>query len=276
MTSTSPHRARSVAPRPSPATSHRTLLLFTIAALAIGGSFLALSTVIEPEGPFLLGAVFLGLALPALVLTHREGGGAAVRALLRDCVRLPSAWWWLPLAAFTLPVATWTAGAAAGGAKPLEWGLVSFYVTDLLIGAIVINIWEEMAWTGFFQRRATERWGAVGGALLTSVFFTGIHVPLALDGVHSLGDAVTNLVMLAGLATGVRLLIARVDVWSGRSLLTIGILHSSFNASETLLHPDYDYLRIVVTTAIGVGVVAFGRQPRPSSPEVPVRSRPGR
>ena len=70
---------------------------------------------------------------------------------------------------------------------------------------------------------------------------------------------------LAGVAIGVRLLIARVDAWSGRSLLVIGILHSSFNATETVLEPEYFWIRIVVTIALGLGVVALGKQPQPST-----------
>jgi hypothetical protein len=41
-------------------------------------------------------------------------------------VRPPTRWWWLLLAAFTLPALTWTVGAALGGAQPLTWGLVAF------------------------------------------------------------------------------------------------------------------------------------------------------
>ena len=143
------------------ATSRATapLTLFVIAALGVGVPFVALSTIVEPGAPFLLASLFLGLALPALIITHREAGGSAVRALLRDCVRLPSSWWWLLLAGFGLPVLTWTTGAALGGAQPLTWSLAAFYVWDLVTGALIINIWEEMAWTGFFQRRAASRWG---------------------------------------------------------------------------------------------------------------------
>jgi len=61
------------------------------------------------------------------------------------------------------------------------------------------------------------------------------------------------------------LLIARVDVWSGRSLLTIGILHASFNASESLLDPDYFWVRIVVTIAIGISVIALGESKHPTA-----------
>jgi len=79
--------------------------------------------------------MLLGLALPTLVLTHREAVGAGVRSLLRDCMRLPRSWWWLPLAGFGLPIVTWTTGAALGGAQPLTWDLAAFYVFDLLVNA---------------------------------------------------------------------------------------------------------------------------------------------
>ena len=115
-----------------------------------------------------------------------------------------------------------------------------------------------MAWTGFSQRRAASRWGAVGGALVTSVFFTAIHIPLAFAGADGAREIINNVIVLAGVAIGVRLLIARVDPWSGGSLLTIGVLHASFNASETLLDADHFWVRIAVTIAVGMGVVAFG------------------
>ena len=241
----------------------RPLMIFLGLALGVGGPLLTLSTLIQPDGPFIIAAVLFGLAVPALVLTHRQAGGAGVRALLGDCVRRPSRWWWLLLAAFGLPAVTWLIGAALGGAQPLTWTLLAFYSADLIIGALVINIWEEMAWTGFFQRRAAARWGAVGGAFITAVFFTGLHLPLALGGAHSASDLATNLLYLIGVAIGVRLLIARVDGWSGRSLLVVGLLHSSFNATENLLEPAFFWVRIVVTIALGIGVVAVGRRPHP-------------
>lgn len=251
----------------------RMLLPFAIAALGIGIPLMTLSVLVQPDAPFLLATILFALALPALVLTHRETGLAGVRALLRDCVRPPRPWWWLPLAGFGLPIVSWTIGSALGGAQPLTWSMAAFYVGDLIIGALIINIWEEMAWTGFFQRRAASRWGVVGGSLATSVFFTAIHIPLTFNDAHTASQVATNLVFLAGLATGLRLLITRIDGWSGRSLLTIGILHSSFNATETVLHPAYDWVRIAVTIALGTGAVAFGKAapahlPRELSQEV--------
>ena len=101
--------------------------------------------------------------------------------------------------------------------------------------------------------------GVVGGALVTSVFFTAIHLPLVVAGADGPRAIVGNLVLVAAVGVGVRLLVARVDPWSGRSLLTIGVLHSSSNATESLLDTDYFWVRLVVTVAVGIGVVAVGK-----------------
>ncbi len=177
--------------------STKMLRPFAITALGIGISLMTLSTFIEPAAPFLLATILFGLALPALVLTYRETGRAGVRALLRDCARLPEPWWWLPLAGFGLPIMSWATGAALGGAQPLTWSLAAFYVGDLITGALIINIWEEMAWTGFFQRRAASRWGVVGASLITPVFFTAIHIPLLFNDAHGADQIATNLLLLA-------------------------------------------------------------------------------
>lgn len=246
------------------------LMLFAAVAISVGGALLALSTIVTPGGPFLVAALLFGLALPAVLLTYRHQGAVGVRELLRDCVRLPRRWWWLAIAAFGIPVTAWMTGAAIGGARPLTGDLVEFYVLDLIIGALVINIWEEMAWTGYFQRRASSLWGAVGGSLVTSLFFTGIHLPLAFDGAPGAGEVATNVMLIAGVATGLRLVIARIDPWCGRSLLTIGVLHSSFNATETLLDPTFDWVRIVVTITAGICMIAVGKD----SPEDAFDSSP--
>ena len=110
-------------------------------------------------------------------------------------------------------------------------------------------------------RRVTV--GSGRGALVTSVFFTAIHVPLSFAGADGPREIASNLLLVAGVAAGVRLLVARVDPWCGGSLLTVGVLHSSFNASENLLEADHSWVRIAVTIAVGIGVVAFGRDQQP-------------
>lgn len=265
----------SVAPPQSAASDSpalRPMLHFAGAAVIVGGSLLALSTVIEPGAPFILAAVLLGLLAPALTIAHRETGWEGVRLLLRDAVRFPRRWWWLPVAGFGLPFLAWVAAAPMGGAEPLTWSLVTFYGLDLVVGALVINIWEELAWTGFFQRRAIARWRPLTGSLVTAGFFIGIHVPLAFDGADSARDVLGGVLLISSVAVGLRLLIARFDAWADRSLLTIGVLHSSFNATEAMLLPAYDWVRLVITVAAGVAAAALTADSRaPSGADVPVR-----
>lgn len=131
-----------------------------------------------------------------------------------------------------------------------------------LTSALIINIWEEMVWTGFVQRRAMARWGLVGGSLVTALLFAAIHLPLAFDGASTPGQVGLGVAVLVGTGIGLRLLIGRVDVWSGSSLLTIGLLHGSFNATSALIDPAYDWVRLGVTIVLGILAVALPRRLR--------------
>ena len=122
-----------------------------------------------------------------------------------------------------------------------------------LIGALIINIWEEMALAGSSSAVHASRWGVVGGLIKRrspSPASTSRSL-LARRPPYSPSDVATNVLYLFGVAIGVRLLIARVDVWSGRCLLVVGLLHSSFNATENLLQPEFFWVRIVVTITLG-------------------------
>jgi hypothetical protein len=150
-----------------------------------------------------------------------------VRALLRDAVRLPRPLWWAPVAAFTVPGLTWAVASGLGGAKPLTTDLLADVFVAFLSSLLVINLWEEMAWTGFAQRRAMARWGLVRGSLVIAVLFAAIHLPLAFDGAETAGDVAVGIGILIGTGVGLRLLIAGLHSWSGRSLLAVAILHAS-------------------------------------------------
>jgi membrane protease YdiL (CAAX protease family) len=235
----------------------RPLLRFVAVAMPVAWLLLGTSVVLDaPAEPFVLPALFLGLVAPALVLTGRERGRAGVRALLADAVRVPRPMWWGPVAAFALPAVVWGVASATGGARPLTADLVVGFLFQLVTGALVINIWEEMAWTGFVQRRSMARWGTVGGSIVTALLFAGVHLPLAFSGADDTGDVLVGAGVLLFTGVGLRLLIAATDVWSTRSLLTAGILHAAFNATSDLVDPDHDWIRLAVTVALGVAAVA--------------------
>jgi membrane protease YdiL (CAAX protease family) len=234
----------------------RPLLVFAAIALPAGWLLLSVPLLLDqPQEPFVLATVLLGLILPALVLTARESGRAGVGALLRDVVRLPRPRWWLPVALLALPVLVWAAAAALGGARALTGALLADVAVDLVTGLVIINLWEEMAWTGFVQRRAMARWGPVPGSLVVAALFAGIHLPLAFEGAGGARDVLVGVATLLGAAVGLRLLIARLDVWSGRSLLSIGLLHAAFNATADLVDPAFDWVRLVATVLLGVAAI---------------------
>lgn len=245
-------------PAPPDDPSLRPLVLFVAAALPLGWVLLSAYQVLDlPQEPFVLGTLLVGLVIPALLLTHGQHGRPGVRSLLRDTVRPPRPLWWAPLAVLAIPVTVWLTAAPFGGAAPLTATLVVDAAVLFLTSALIINIWEEMAWTGFVQRRAMARWGLVTGSIITGLLFAAIHLPLAFDGASTAGDVALGIAVLIGTGIGLRLLIARLDGWSGRSLLTIGLLHASFNTTAVLVEPGYDWVRLGMTILLGLAVVAL-------------------
>ena len=148
--------------------SLRPLLIFAAIAVPTGWVLLTAYQVLGlPQEAFVLATLVLGLVVPALVLTHRRHGSEGVRTLLKDAVRPPRPVWWAPMAVIGLPALVWAAAAPLGGARPLTTSLLVDAAILFVTTALIINIWEEMAWTGFVQRRAMARWGLVAGSLVT-------------------------------------------------------------------------------------------------------------
>jgi membrane protease YdiL (CAAX protease family) len=240
--------------------SLRPLVLFVAVAIPLGWLLLSAYQILElPQEPFVLGTLLFGLVIPALVLTYRQQQWRGVRSLLKDAVKPPRPLWWAPVAVLGLPTLVWCTAALFGGAKPLTSTLLIDVTVLFLTSALIVNIWEEMAWTGFVQRRAMARWGLVVGSLATGLLFAAIHLPLAFDGASTAGDVGLGIAVLVGTGIGLRLLIARLDAWSGRSLLTIGLLHASFNTTSELIDPAYDWIRLGMTVLLGVIAVSLPR-----------------
>ncbi len=231
----------------------RPILMFVAVALPIGWILLSLPALLDaPQEPFALASILLALLPAALVITARRSGGAGVRALLRDAVRLPRPLWWAIPAVVAIPVITWVVASLFGRAQPLTTSLVSSFLFQLVTGALVINIWEEMVWAGFVQRRAMARWGTLAGSLLTALLFVAIHIPLAFDNAPTAGAVVEGIAMVLVAGVGMRLVVAAMDSWTAGSLLTLGVLHSSFNVSDDLIDPAYDWVRLITLAVLGV------------------------
>jgi membrane protease YdiL (CAAX protease family) len=240
----------------------RTLGAFAALAVPTGWVLLSIPLLADlPVEPFVLGTLVLGLVVPAVVLTRGEAGRSG--ALWRDCFRLPNPRTLLLPALLLVPVGTVTLAVLWGEqAEITASSVLALAIGNVASSLLIVNLWEEMVWAGFVQRRATNQWGFLGGSLLTALLFVAIHLPLALYDVHSTLDVLDNLARMVVAGVGLRLLIGAFDEWGQGSILVLAMIHATFNASAELVDPDHDWLRYLATLGLGViAMVARGANP---------------
>ncbi len=184
----------------------------------------------------------LVLVTAAVTVTRVTEGRAGVRRLFAGVLRWRFGIGWYAVVLTAMPVLTVAVAAAAGTLRGPEngWGaeLFQYAFLTLVFGALLGNVWEEVAWTGFLQSRLTAQRGLFTGAMLTAVPFALIHLPLVFeaDGLTgtSLRDVALGWTLLVVSAPFFRYLIGLVHRDTGRSLLAVALLHASFNASGAL------------------------------------------
>ena len=215
----------------------------------------------------------------ALLITAWISGRAGVRRLLASMLRwrIGIARWLLVLLA--LPVLTAAIAAATGTleAPPEGWlNIATTYLLSLLLLLITANLLEEMAWTGFVQTRLMAQHGLLRGALLTAVPVFAIHLPLSYETNGLYGtrweDALLNWGLLLAALPAFRYLAGVLMLETNGSVLAVGVLHASFNASGGMdVTPDgWQYVPAVILLAVLVAVYRALRgrpvdQPVPSS-----------
>jgi uncharacterized protein len=187
-----------------------------------------------PQEPFALGTTLLVMLPAALWVTAVADGRPAVRTLLRRAVRwrFGAGWWATVLLA--LPVLTLAVGVAAG--QGLQTGdllpALASGAFSVVAAVLLVHLWEETVWAGFFQGRLEQRHGFLPAAALTAVPFAAVHLPLAFIG--DLTAARVGLAVGALFVLGVvmRLLVGATVRGAAGSLLAAGFVHASFNASN--------------------------------------------
>jgi uncharacterized protein len=137
-----------------------------------------------PVAPFLLLSVTLGLSLPAYIVTRATRGREGIRDLRGRYTHWQVGIGWYLLALFGLPIADLLGASVWLGAVPLDafvnrWQLLfTVLLPNALVGTILINLWEEGAWTGFLLPRLQERWGALISSVMVAAAMGLFHVPL--------------------------------------------------------------------------------------------------
>ena len=261
MQTTSPPLTLGV-PRSTPDPLRR----FAAIALPTGWVALTIPVVLGlPTEPFVLVTLLFGLVLPAVLLTRRDPR-ASVRNLVASTIRPPRPLWLLLPALLLIPAVSWLVALPLGAAKPLSFGLVQGALVSFASSLFIVNLWEEMAWAAFFQRRAMTRWGYLRGSLVTAAMFAAVHLPLGLAAARtSAAAAVQGVVTLVVTGIGIRLLIGAFDGWTKGSVLALAVLHAAFN-NTTRFIDGYDVIRLTVTVVLGLlaAVVVMRRRTTPN------------
>ena len=254
--------------RSDPASSLRPVLQLGAIALPVGWLLLSIPLLLDlPFEPFVLGTLVLGMIVPAVLLTRRESGRAGVKALFRSAVQPPRPRWLLAVALLAIPVLSWLVATAVGGAQPLTGSLMATIGVQFATGLLLVNLWEEMVWTGFAQTRTMRRFGLVKGSLATAALFAGIHLPLAFaDGPSS---APLGILVLFGSSIFLRLIFGCLYLAGGRGLLAIAVTHAAYNATGLLIQPGYDLIRLgVIAVLAAVALLITGRSRRFDTKEI--------
>jgi membrane protease YdiL (CAAX protease family) len=220
-----------------------------------------------------LAFTYIGLLGSAVVVTWVTGGRRAVLGFLGRLLRWRfgvTRWLYIVLA---LPLLTITVAAVSGTMQTPAGGWVtlvtSFLVQTFVYGALEVNIAEEGAWSGFVQSRLTDRHGILGGALRTTPLFVVMHLPLQFAAGWTSASVVVGVVVLAAMAPFFRYLLGETLHATGGSLLAVGILHATFNASGQLGFPGgWQVLPALTVLAVAVGLIrrfhlSAGRPIRP-------------
>jgi membrane protease YdiL (CAAX protease family) len=209
---------------------------FVVTVLAIGWPLLAVPPIVGlPTGPFLIVLTLVVLLGTALFITRLADRPGAIRLLLsRILIWRFSPWRWA-LILFGVPVLTVAIAAVSGTFQQPDsgWGAAmrSYLFDTLVIGALMINLWEETAWSGFVQSRLMSRHGLLGGSLVTAVFFAGIHVPLQFQTGWTWSDAAAGLGVLFGASPFYRYLLGMHLLDTRGSILAVAVQHASWNAA---------------------------------------------
>ena len=216
-----------------------------------------------------------GLALPAFLVTAAMEGKGGVRDLRRRILRWRVNVHWYLMALLGLFLLTLMGSIPFLGVVPLEalaqnWTLLfTVFLPGVLIPFVLVNLWEETAWTGFMQHTLQQWRGPLLASVMVAPFFALIHLPgffvagFISDEKSPLSQFPAVLMqvgIVAVFAMFFRVLIMWLYNGTGRSVLIVALFHSAYNMTNgQKITPDLLHLpegMAALAPAVAVMVLA--------------------
>lgn len=256
--------------------SRRPVLSFLVLAYVMSWSvqFLAARLGLPMFALSSLGVV-LGLAIPAMLITAATGGRAALSDLFHRWLRWRVSPVWYAVAGLGLLAAMVGVASAFEGMAPVGRllgsgaALLVDFLPELVLGFVFIQLFEELAWTGFLQHRLLERHGPLLASVMVAPAFALSHLMINY---LERGDAGAALVLLAVqivFSIFFRIVITWFYSGSGNSVLIVALFHAAFNISNGKFASDLtggslsSLLPLATVAAVAILVGAgMSRRPR--------------
>ena len=217
------------------ATYALTLLIFGLPLLSDTGIGV-LPIELPGIAPFVLIST-LSLAATAFIVTALADGRTGIRDLRQRAFHFRVSPVWYVVAVLALPLAALGVAIAAQGIAPLvaivnQPSLILEWALGLVVAAVLINFWEELAWTGFVLHRLQPRMGPIAASIVTAWAQGALHLPLVfIAGGVAEGRVPQDLYLFYVVALFVLPIPGRIFLtWlynrSGRSIPVVGIYHA--------------------------------------------------
>jgi membrane protease YdiL (CAAX protease family) len=225
-----------------------TIVAFGLPLLAENGIGL-IAIDLPGVAPFVLVAA-LALAGLAFLVTSAAEGRSGVRDLRRRVFHFRVNPLWYLLALLILPLAAVITATGVTGTNVVaefisRQDLMAAVAAEALIAFLLVNWWEEAAFTGFVLHRLQPRMGPVRASVVTTWVQALVHVPLVFvaggvtEGRVAAGQVPFYLVALFILPIPVRLLITWLYNSAGYSIPVVGLFHAGLGvATGSLLLPE--------------------------------------
>ena len=228
--------------------------------------------------PFILLSAF-ALAGAAFITTALADGREGVRGLRRRVLHFRVNPGWYVVGLLLLPGAALGTAIAIAGLGPVSALVTSpgvvlgTVVAGALVAFLLVNWWEETAWTGFALERLQPRLGPIVASVVTTWLQAIIHLPLVFvvggvtDGRVPAEQIPFYLVALFVLPISVRLVLTWLYNATGKSLPVVGLYHAGLGVATgsaflPVLAPEVDPAWVYAGFAALAGAVLVATRGR--------------